>query len=137
LAVKHEELSHQEIEENDLNCQNHVVDGTCQVRFEKKMESSSYKSEWRSINCSIYSGYSLRDSRIILEKIDKTEKYNELIELHAHVLINITCLKEIVYFFVCKRSLQLMETFPELFLINGPIGIFICKEIKRTLTTWK
>jgi hypothetical protein len=39
LAVKHEELSHQEIEENDLNCRNHVVDGTCQVQFEKKWKA--------------------------------------------------------------------------------------------------
>lgn len=35
----------------------------------------------------------MKGSRIIFEKIDKTEKYNELIEIYSLVLINITCLK--------------------------------------------
>ena len=46
----------------------------------------------------MYFGYGLKGSRILLEKIDKAEKYNELIELHSHILIDITCLKKIVDF---------------------------------------
>lgn len=69
----------------------------------------------------IFSGYSMKGNGIVFEKIDKAEKYNELSELHTHILINITCLKEIIDFLLCKGNFQLIETLFQLRMIYGTI----------------
>ena len=76
----------------------------------------------------MYFGYGLKGSRILLEKIDKAEKYNELIELHSHILIDITCLKKIVDFLLWKRNLQFKETSFQFFMIYCTIWILIYEE---------
>ena len=80
------------------------------------------------------SGYSMNGSRIIFEKIDKTEKYNELIELHTLILINITCLKEIFDFLFCKWNFQLKETFFQLLMIYCTIWILVYKKNNENTT---
>lgn len=74
----------------------------------------------------------MKDSWVIFEKIDKAEKYNELIELHTHILVNIACLKEIFDFLFCKLNFQLKETFFQLFMIYWAIWILVYREKRWT-----
>lgn len=75
----------------------------------------------------------MKGNGIVFEKIDKAEKYNELIELHTHILINITCLKEIIDFLLCKGNFQLIETLFQLRMIDCTIWILVCNQ-KKTHT---
>lgn len=70
----------------------------------------------------------MKGSRILFEKIDKAEKNNELIELHSHILIDITCLKKIIDFLLWKRNLQFMETSSQFFMIYCTIWILVYEE---------
>ena len=73
----------------------------------------------------LYEGYCFRHRRII-EKINKAQEDNKFIELHAHVFINVACLKQIFYFIISRFDTQFLETVLEFLLIYFTIGIFIC-----------
>lgn len=87
------------------------------------------EKEWRNKQLENKTfGYRKYSIGIILEKIDKAEKYNEFIELHSHSCTNITSIKEIIDFLLCKQNLQPVKAFFKLPTINYPIQILIYKE---------
>lgn len=67
----------------------------------------------------------MQSLRTILQKVNEAKKNNEFIEFHSPIAINITCFKQIVYFFICKIFLQLVEAVLQLFMIYNSISILI------------
>lgn len=52
-----------------------------------------------------HSGYSMKGRWVLLQKINKAQKHNELIELHSHIIIDIACLKQIINLFLSTINL--------------------------------
>lgn len=52
-----------------------------------------------------YSGYSMKGRWVLLQKINKAQKHNELIELYSHIIIDIACLKQIINLFLSTINL--------------------------------
>jgi hypothetical protein len=74
----------------------------------------------------IYEGYCFWHSWFI-KKIDKAQKGNELIELHALIFIYIASFKEITYLVLYEWDFQLLETMLQFFFTYFAIWIFIWK----------
>lgn len=73
------------------------------------MRSNQQEEMWSILDDKIieerYYGYSMKGRRILLQKIDKAQKHNELIELHSHMIIDITSLKQIINLFLSTINL--------------------------------
>lgn len=70
----------------------------------------------------------MKRSGIIFQQTNKAEKYNELLEFHSLIIVDVTSFKQLVNVFFCKWYFKFVEAVPQLLLVYRPIWILVFKQ---------